>query len=533
MVDAVSALPSYAARSTGGDAVVRPGDTLSAIAQRHGVSLEALLAANPQVRDPDRIAGGQALSIPEPVAGTAPPAAHASSEPLSSVHPSIRAQLPAANDGAPDWMTIAERELGQAEVSGTRANPRIMAYHAASGFWGRDDSGRDNAWCGSFVSFVMKAAGHPIASEAYRAREWANWGEAVPRDGIQRGDVVVFPNHVGFVDRVEGDTVHLLGGNQSNTVNVAPYDLGNAIAIRRPDGTPAAPSPATPDATGPRSDASPAPRSGQVTVVEGDTLSGIARRHDVGLDALLAANPRFAPDPDRIHPGDTVALPAGAGTTVTVRDGDTLSGIAGRHGVGLPALLQANPHLAANPDLIHPGQFVRVPGGAAPVPSTPAADGPGPAAAAGEGGASARAQGRDTVITHADGSVETRTGGTLAWRNHNPGNIRAGDFADAHGALGTGPGGFAVFPDRATGERAIGALLQGASYRNLSIDDAIYRYAPPVENDTQDYQRTIERLTGLDGGRSIASLSAAELSRVVGAIQVVEGWQEGHVTRTP
>jgi uncharacterized protein (TIGR02594 family) len=532
MVNAVSSLSSHVSPSAGSDYAVRPGDTLSAIAQQHGVSLDALLAANPQVRDPDRIAGGQTLSIPEPVAGTAAPAAHANSEPLSSVHPSIRAQLPAANDGGAGWMAIAERELGQAEVSGTRANPRIMEYHAASGFWGKDDSGRDNAWCGSFVAFVMKEAGHPIANEAYRAREWANWGEAVPRADIQRGDVVVFPNHVGFVDRVEGNTVHLLGGNQSNAVNVAPYDLGNAIAIRRPSGAPAAPSP-TPGATGPAPDPSPAPRGGQVTVVAGDTLSGIARRHDVGLDALLAANPRFAATPDRIHPGDTVVLPAGASTTVTVRDGDTLSGIAGRHGVGLPTLLQANPHLAANPDLIHPGQFVRVPSGAVSTPSTSTASGPDATATVGEGGASARAQGRDTVITHADGAVETRSGGTLAWRNHNPGNIRAGDFANAHGALGTGPGGFAVFPDRATGERAIGALLQGPSYRNLSINDAIHRYAPPVENDTNAYQRTIERLTGLDSGRSIASLSAAELSRVVGAIQVVEGWQEGRVTRTP
>ncbi|MEN5116924.1 TIGR02594 family protein [Luteimonas sp. TWI662] len=480
MVNAVSSLSSHANRSAGSDYAVRPGDTLSAIAQQHGVSVDALLAANPQVRDPDRIAGGQTLSIPEPVAGTAAPAAHASSEPLSSVHPSIRAQLPAANDGGADWMTIAERELGQAEVSGTRANPRIMEYHAASGFWGKDDSGRDNAWCGSFVAFVMKAAGHPIANEAYRAREWANWGDAVPRAEIQRGDVVVFPNHVGFVDRVEGDTVHLLGGNQSNAVNVAPYDLGNAIAIRRPSGAPVAP-PSTPDTPGSAPDPSPAPRGGQVTVVAGDTLSGIA----------------------------------------------------GRHGVGLPALLQANPHLAANPDLIHPGQFVRVPSGGASTPSTSTASGPDATAATGEGGARARAQGRDTVITHADGSVETRSGGTLAWRNHNPGNIRAGDFANAHGALGTGPGGFAVFPDRATGERAIGALLQGASYRDLSINNAIHRYAPPVENDTNAYQRTIERLTGLDSGRSIASLSAAELARVVGAIQVVEGWQEGHVTRTP
>ncbi|MBS7455734.1 TIGR02594 family protein [Coralloluteibacterium stylophorae] len=520
MVDALSSASSSQASLASSDYVVRAGDTMSSIAERSGVGLADLLDANPQVRDADRIQVGQALTIPDAPPQRASAQAHTASDAGDGVHPAIHAQL-AANDGGADaagWMGIAERELGQSEVAGAQSNARIMEYHDASGFWGPDDSGAANAWCGSFVSFVMKEAGYPIANEAYRAREWANWGDAVPRDAIQRGDVVVFQNHVGFVDSVQGDTVQLLGGNQSNSVNVAPFDLNDAIAIRRPSGAPSAPAP------------SPAPApGGQVTVQAGDTLSAIAGRNGVGLDALLAANPQFRGNPDLIHPGDTVTLPGAASTTVTVRSGDTLSDIAQAHGVSLPALLQANPHLAANPHLIHPGQFVTVPaaGTAGAAPTAPVDHAPAPV----DEGASARADGRDTVISHADGSVETRSGGTLAWRNNNPGNIRAGDFADAHGAIGTGPSGFAVFPDRATGVEAIGALLQGDSYRNLSVNDAISRYAPPVENDTASYQRTIENLTGLDTGRTIASLSAAELSRVVDAIQVVEGWQEGSVAR--
>jgi RHS repeat-associated protein len=37
-----------------------------------------------------------------------------------------------------------------------------------------------------------------------------------------------------------------------------------------------------------------------------------------------------------------------------------------------------------------------------------------------------------TTIHHADGSVETRTGGSASWRNHNPGNEGSG-----YGAIGT------------------------------------------------------------------------------------------------
>ena len=43
---------------------VRRGDTMSAIAQRHGISLRDLIAANPQVRDPNRINVGQTLNLP-------------------------------------------------------------------------------------------------------------------------------------------------------------------------------------------------------------------------------------------------------------------------------------------------------------------------------------------------------------------------------------------------------------------------------------------------------------------------------------
>jgi LysM repeat protein len=120
---------------------------------------------------------------------------------------------------------------------------------------------------------------------------------------------------------------------------------------------------------------------GEVTVRSGDTLSGIAAGNGLSLGALLSANPQIS-NPDLIHPGQTIRLPGGAGAThdVTVRSGDTLSGIAARNGVSLDALVAANPQIA-NPHLIHPGQTVHVPGGngsgPAPVPG-PGAPSPAP-----------------------------------------------------------------------------------------------------------------------------------------------------------
>jgi len=54
----------YPMQTEGGAYVVRPGDTLGSIAARYGVSLGALLAANPQIRNPSLIFAGQRINLP-------------------------------------------------------------------------------------------------------------------------------------------------------------------------------------------------------------------------------------------------------------------------------------------------------------------------------------------------------------------------------------------------------------------------------------------------------------------------------------
>lgn len=141
---------------------------------------------------------------------------------------------------------------------------------------------------------------------------------------------------------------------------------------------------------------------------------------------------------------------------------------------------------------------------------------------------SAAALGRDVVYTTADGRRVRRTGGTRAWRNLNPGNIRYSEFSRNAGAIGQA-GGFAVFPDEETGTRAISSLLRGQSYNNLTIARAITRYAPPSENNTAAYHRRIQQITGLNINRRISDLSDGELSRVVDAIRAIEGWEAGRI----
>ncbi|MBS4024123.1 MAG: LysM peptidoglycan-binding domain-containing protein [Clostridia bacterium] len=54
--------------------VVQPGDTLFLIARRFGTTVAAILAANPQITDPNRIFVGQVITIPvTPPVPTPPP----------------------------------------------------------------------------------------------------------------------------------------------------------------------------------------------------------------------------------------------------------------------------------------------------------------------------------------------------------------------------------------------------------------------------------------------------------------------------
>ena len=119
------------------------------------------------------------------------------------------------------------------------------------------------------------------------------------------------------------------------------------------------------------------------------------------------------------------------------------------------------------------------------------------------------------------------SGGSRAWRNNNPGNIRKSGKAIGSDAEGGGP--FAIFPDYNTGYQEIINLLTGNKYKEKSIKDAIYKYAPPSENDSGKYADTIKKNTGLDINKKIEDLSAEELKKVADAIVGVEGYKPGKI----
>ena len=147
------------------------------------------------------------------------------------------------------------------------------------------------------------------------------------------------------------------------------------------------------------------------------------------------------------------------------------------------------------------------------------------------------AVGRMTVIVYSDFSQDERSGGTVAWRNNNRGNIednieKGRNFGRNHGAIGESQG-KAVFPDAQTGENAQAALLNTAAYQSRTIDEVIERYAPKEDhNNTAAYQRFVRRFVGVRGNVRLSALNAKQKQKLIRAIRQYEGWREGTVIHT-
>lgn len=176
---------------------------------------------------------------------------------------------------------------------------------------------------------------------------------------IARGDTIS-----GIAGRYGLDTYEVLKLNnlQPNTV-IYP---GQRIKLTGSASAPAAPAK--------QESPAPATAGGSVyTVKSGDTLGAIAARHGVKLSEVLSWNGLNMSS--IIYPGQKIkigsgqsAAPAPAPATTpaansgsyTVKSGDTLSGIAAKHGVKLSDILSANKLTMTS--MIYPGNKLVIPG---------------------------------------------------------------------------------------------------------------------------------------------------------------------------
>ncbi len=127
-------------------------------------------------------------------------------------------------------------------------------------------------------------------------------------------------------------------------------------------------------------------------------------------------------------------------------------------------------------------------------------------------------------IQYPNGTI--KKGGHRNWRNNNPGNIRKGSFTQSHGAIGD-DGSFAVFNSMDDGYQAQADLLQTGNYQNKSLEGAIYRYAPPSENDSAGYVNYVASKTGIDPNKKMSDMTDAEMDSIVRAMSDHEGMKNG------
>jgi len=139
---------------------------------------------------------------------------------------------------------LAQRFIGTTEISGTLDNPHILAMLKLDNKWPEND---EVPWCSAFVNYVAWLLRLP-RSKSLRARSWLSVGKpisiylAIPgydiviikrKESDPGPEVLEYQGHVGLYSGSEFGNVYILGGNQSNTVNITPYNRNRLLGIRR------------------------------------------------------------------------------------------------------------------------------------------------------------------------------------------------------------------------------------------------------------------------------------------------------------
>jgi len=125
-------------------------------------------------------------------------------------------------------------------------------------------------------------------------------------------------------------------------------------------------------------------------------------------------------------------------------------------------------------------------------------------------------------------------GGTISWRNNNPGNIVYGSFAAANKAVDKDYKHFAVFPTYEDGHNAQKELLfsPDSVYYKLSLLDAVRRYAPPDDgNNPKEYANFVSRKSGIDKDTPLYKLTSDQQDAMILAMRQMEGWQKGTIDK--
>jgi uncharacterized protein (TIGR02594 family) len=134
----------------------------------------------------------------------------------------------------PRWLKSARAFIDLREIPGKATAPVIARWLRQLKAWWSDD---ETPWCGTFVAAVFEGEGIRRPKHWYRAKAWLDFGTPIREPAL--GAVVVFERkgggHVGFVvGNDERGRLMVLGGNQGDSVNIAPFDRSRVLGYRWP-----------------------------------------------------------------------------------------------------------------------------------------------------------------------------------------------------------------------------------------------------------------------------------------------------------
>jgi uncharacterized protein (TIGR02594 family) len=142
----------------------------------------------------------------------------------------------------PPWIETATAYIGLKEYSGSGDNPVIIRWAQIIGGWVADYYKRDSIpWCGLFTGICMLQNSIQPPKEMLRAKAWYyNWSDGYKLKEPCFGCVIVFTRngggHVGFYISEDANYFHVLGGNQSDAVNIKKISKSRVVGYMWPKG---------------------------------------------------------------------------------------------------------------------------------------------------------------------------------------------------------------------------------------------------------------------------------------------------------
>lgn len=144
------------------------------------------------------------------------------------------------------WIAEARKYIGTKEIKGAKHNELVLelwraAFEAINEPITTPFKNDETPWCGGFVGGVLAKSGlgQHIPKSFAMARSWSKTGTKLDKPAY--GCIVVFwrgspkgaSGHVGFVvGKDKFGNLMVLGGNQSDAVNIKPFGKNRVLGYR-------------------------------------------------------------------------------------------------------------------------------------------------------------------------------------------------------------------------------------------------------------------------------------------------------------